>query len=320
MCSFCNQRTITGAQVIPRADDVKRICLQAMTEISDYSNTEIAFFGGSFTAVPREYMLELLVAASGFVGENKFSGIRISTRPDCINQEILRILKQYGVTAIELGAQSMSDDVLKANERGHTSDDVRNASELIKSYGFELGLQMMTGLYRSSRDDDIHTMNEIIKLKPKTVRIYPVAVLEGTKLAELFHSGEYEPGSFDEMTELCAYMLSCFHKAGINVIRCGLHASETVENNIAAGFYHPAFREICVSLLYKNAIAAKVQPDEPTVVYVSKSGVSSAVGQKRANKLFFEENDYRIDFKVDNSLEKNEIRINKDVYNVFEIT
>jgi len=320
MCSFCNQRTITGVQEIPHADDVKRVCTQALTEIKDFHHTEIAFFGGSFTAVPREYMLELLESAYEFVGEGKFRGIRISTRPDCIDDEILINLKRYGVTSIELGAQSMSDRVLDANKRGHTSADVVKASEIIKSYGFELGLQMMTGLYLSTDDDDIHTMNEIIKLQPKTVRIYPVAILKETKLAEYYESGDYKLRDFDELIELCAKMLTCFYKAGIRVIRCGLHSSETVENNVIAGFYHPAFREICVSRLFRNVILKLAKQGENTVVYVSPSSVSMAVGHKKANRIFFDENNYNINFKVDKSLEKDEIRIKEDVFNVFEIT
>lgn len=319
-CSFCNQRTITGVEQIPNADDVRETCTQALSEVADYKSTEIAFFGGSFTAIPRDYMLELLNAAFEFVGNDKFGGIRISTRPDCIDEEILALLKAHGVTAIELGAQSMSDKVLKANERGHTSDDVIRASELIKQNGFELGLQMMTGLYQSSSADDIYTMQEIIKLKPKTVRIYPVAVLKGTKLASLYQSGEYKLVSFDEMVKLCVEMLKAFHNAEIDVIRCGLHSSETVEQDIVAGFYHPAFREICTSQLFRYAIEKYADKSIKTEVYVSGSSISTAVGHKKANKQYFEENGYIIDFKVDNTLEKDEIRINKDVYNVFEIT
>ena len=319
-CSFCNQRTITGVEQIPNADDVRETCTQALSEVADYKSTEIAFFGGSFTAIPRDYMLELLNAAFEFVGNDKFGGIRISTRPDCIDEDILALLKAHGVTAIELGAQSMSDKVLKANERGHTSDDVIRASELIKQNGFELGLQMMTGLYQSSSADDIYTMQEIIKLKPKTVRIYPVAVLKGTKLASLYQSGEYKLVSFDEMVKLCVEMLKAFHNAEIDVIRCGLHSSETVEQDIVAGFYHPAFREICISQLFRYAIEKYADKSIKTEVYVSGSSISTAVGHKKANKQYFEENGYIIDFKVDNTLEKDEIRINKDVYNVFEIT
>lgn len=320
MCAFCNQQTITGVQQIPHAEDVKRVCTQAMNEISDHENTEIAFFGGSFTAVPNGYMIELLEAAHEFVGNGKFKGVRISTRPDCIDREILDILKKYGVTAIELGAQSMCDHVLEANERGHTAQDVDNASALIKEYGFELGLQMMVGLYKSNEQDELETMERIIGLAPKTVRIYPVAVLENTKLARLYNAGEYELMPFDKIVGLCAVMLTKFHAVGIDVIRCGLHASETVESDIVAGYYHPAFREICEAQIFRNAILKLAGRVKGETVYVSKSDVSRAVGHKKSNKIYFENNNLNIDIKVDESLKKDEIRIKEDVCNVFKIT
>ena len=150
-------------------------------------NSEIAFFGGSFTAIDREYMLSLLDATKPYI--DCFNGVRISTRPDCIDEEILSLLKSYHVTAIELGAQSMSDEVLSQNERGHSAEDVRKASRLIKACGFELGLQMMTGLYGSSDDLDRMTAEEFIKLKPDTVRIYPTIVhLNAFTLSDSFHA------------------------------------------------------------------------------------------------------------------------------------
>ena len=187
-CSFCDQRTISGAQHSPTGQEVTAVCAQAAEEMKEPGNAEIAFFGGSFTAIDRGYMLELLKAAHPFVQEGKVKGIRISTRPDCITPEILDILKQYGVTAIELGAQSMVDEVLEANERGHCASDAVNASALIRLYGFELGLQMMTGLYKSSPERDMETMRRIIGISPDTVRIYPTVVLKGTALAEIMLS------------------------------------------------------------------------------------------------------------------------------------
>ena len=320
MCAFCNQRTITGVQEIPHAENVKRVCTQAMAEISDYENTEIAFFGGSFTAIPRDYMLELLQSASEFVGQGKFKGIRISTRPDCIDDEVLELLKIHGVTAIELGAQSMQNKVLEANKRGHTTEDVYNASELIKGHGFELGLQMMVGLYQSDLQDELKTMESIIEIAPKTVRIYPVAVLKNTQLAKLYEAGEYKLMPFDKVVELCAEMLLKFYQAGIEVIRCGLHSSETVESDVVAGYYHPAFREICLSRIYRNAILKLTEQGENEIVYVSKSGVSPAIGHKKSNKIYFENNNYNIEIKQDESLLKDEIRTKRGVQNVFKIT
>ena len=159
-CSFCNQNTITGKQTQPGADDVRAAVETALKKKNyDY---EIAFFGGSFTAIDREYMLSLLKAAYDYVKDGRVNGIRISTRPDCIDEEVLDILKKYGVTSIELGAQSMDDEVLRANFRGHTAEDVENASRLIKSYGFELGLQMMTGLYLDTDEKAVETAKKLI--------------------------------------------------------------------------------------------------------------------------------------------------------------
>ena len=184
MCSFCNQHSISGEEDLPTAEKVAQICEQAMREVANKGNTEIAFFGGSFTAIERGYMLELLRSASKFVGKDGFKGIRISTRPDYIDEEVLELLKSYGVTAIELGAQSMIDEVLLANNRGPCAEDVVNASRLIKKQGFELGLQMMVGLYKSTTEFEYETMSKLLSLRNCT--IYPVIVLNGTRLAELY--------------------------------------------------------------------------------------------------------------------------------------
>ena len=166
-CSFCDQRSITGKQYQPTADDVKRTLTTALDSLKENSiHSEIAFFGGSFTAIDREYMLSLLKATAPYI--DRFRGIRISTRPDCIDEEILSLLKTFRVSSIELGAQSMSDMVLTANDRGHSAANVRTASRLIRDFGFELGLQMMTGLYKSTPESDTETARQFIALRPDT--------------------------------------------------------------------------------------------------------------------------------------------------------
>lgn len=296
MCSFCNQRTISGESDVPHAEQVKAVCRKALSEVRDLSNGEIAFFGGSFTAVERSYMLELLEAAQEFLGEGRFSGIRISTRPDNIDEEILDILRRYGVTAIELGAQSMIDEVLEANERGHSSSDVVKASQLIKSYGcFELGLQMMTGLYKSTVEKDLETWKRLAALKPDTMRIYPVAILRDTKLGELFESGEYVPYPFEDAVKLCAQLLGEAEKNGIRIIKLGLHSSETVEEQIVGGYYHPAFRELCEGIVMRGRIKgalAAVMPTEKirsAEVAVPPRLLSKAIGQKKSNIKYFQQ-------------------------------
>ena len=294
ICSFCNQHTISGSQSAPTIDEVRSTCEMAFNQIEGKSNTEIAFFGGSFTAIEKSYMVALLECVQDFIGKDKFVGIRISTRPDCITSEILDILKKYNVTAIELGCQSMKDSVLTANRRGHTAQDVYNACELIKSYGFELGLQMMVGLYTSTIQDEYYTMNEIIKLNPKTVRIYPTVVLKGTHLDELMQSGEYKLYSLDTMVDICADFLTQFNNSGINVIKCGLHSSELVEAEMTGGYYHPAFRELCESRIYRNIIESIVKENPNRVnnaysIFVSSRYISMATGQKKSNIKYFKD-------------------------------
>ena len=262
---------------------------------------EIAFFGGSFTAIPRAYMTELLEAASVAIKRypEAYCGIRCSTRPDCISEEILKLLKGYGMTAIELGAQSMSDEVLKANERGHTADDVRRASELIKQSGISLGLQMMTGLYRDSKAAVMQTMSEFIALKPDTVRIYPTVILKGTRLGELFESGEYESFSFEDTVCICAVLLKEFTANGIKVIRMGLHASEDVEKAMLSGVYHPAFREICESRIFLDDMIAELTPLKKGAytIYTDPRNISRATGQKRCNIAELQSLGYRVTIK-----------------------
>ena len=293
MCSFCNQRVISGAAHQPTPDEVRRLC-EAALETNLPKDSEIAFFGGSFTAIDRDYMLSLLEAVRPFIGDS-FSGIRISTRPDRIDRDCLELLKKYNVKAIELGAQSMSQRVLDANRRGHSPEDVLRASGLIRSYGFELGLQLMVGLYRSTISDEYETMRKIADAEPDTVRIYPVVVLRGTELAELYFSGEYKPGDFDRCVDLCADMTEYFEARGIRILRCGLHSSENVVSDAVAGFYHPAFMELCRSRLYRRKIEAALitqLTNNPQLreysVYVNPRLYSQAIGQKGVNRDYFD--------------------------------
>lgn len=258
---------------------------------------EIAFFGGSFTAVPRAYMLELLEAAKSAVERFPvYSGIRCSTRPDCISREIVDLLRGYGVTAVELGAQSMDDEVLRLNERGHTADDVRRASEIIKSSGIELGLQMMTGLLGDTPEKSLYTAEEFIKIRPATVRIYPTVILRGTRLGELFESGEYRSFSFEETVDLCVALLRRFEENGISVIRMGLHASAEVERDMLGGVYHPAFREIVESRIFLEDMKQRLLTMEKGryTVFTDSRNISRAVGQKRGNLAALRELGYEV--------------------------
>lgn len=267
-------------------------------------NAEIAFFGGSFTAIDRNYMLSLLEATVPYISE--FEGIRISTRPDCIDNEVLEILKKYKVTSIELGAQSMDDEVLLANRRGHTSDDVINASRKISEYGFSLGLQMMTGLYKSSYEKDLATAKEFIRLKPDTVRIYPTVIMKDTELAGYYLSGDFVPYTLEKSVELCSELITLFEENNINIIRLGLHYSDSLINNSYGNNYHPAFKELCESRIFYNkfiSMANNVASKNITVTINPKS-VSKFLGQKKSNLNLLNNIGYNIKLEYDNNLSK----------------
>lgn len=301
MCSFCDQRSITGERSAPTAEQVRALLEEQAEHLAQIGmSAEIAFFGGSFTAVPRGYMLELLDTARAAVERFPcYSGIRCSTRPDCVDAEIVDILKSYGVTAVELGAQSMNDEVLSANDRGHTAEDVRRASALIKQSGIELGLQMMTGLYSDTPEFCLETADEFIKLSPGTVRIYPTVILKNTRLGELFESGGYKSFTFDETVDLCAELLKKFTGNGIKVIRLGLHASPDVEREMLGGVYHPALREIVESRIVLGEFTERLKafPKGDYTIFTDKKNISRTVGQKRENVRRLSALGYNIDVR-----------------------
>ncbi len=314
-CSFCNQNTISGKTLLPHAEDIIKTLSDVMENmpLEKLKESEIAFFGGSFTAIERAYMTELLEAASEFVGVGKISGIRVSTRPDAISDEVLSILKKYKVTAIELGAQSMCNDVLLKNMRGHTADDVAKASNLIKDYGFSLGLQMMTGLYGDADEGAIYTAQSIIDLSPDTVRIYPTVVLKDTYLGKLFESGNYNPPSLNETVALCAKLLDMFEKKGIRVIRVGLHDEPGVKENFLAGAYHPALGELILSERFfqkaLNLFKANNLQNGNIEICVNSSCISQILGQKKSNLERFSVLGYNVRVSTDNSLKIGDIKL-----------
>lgn len=287
LCSFCDQKSISGSTKAPTAKEVSVLLEEQAGHLEKLGMTaEIAFFGGSFTAIPRDYMLRLLDAAKAAVERfEAYTGIRCSTRPDCVSEEIADILAGNGVTAVELGAQSMSDEVLRANNRGHTAEDVRQAARIIKEHGIELGLQMMTGLYHDTKKAVRFTADEFIKLGPRTVRIYPAVILKNTKLGRLYERGEFKSFTFEDTVTLCAELLQRFEKAGISVIRLGLHASKEVERDMLGGVYHPAFREIVESRIFLDDMKKRLLEKEKGkyIIFTDQKNISKATGQKRCN-------------------------------------
>ncbi len=311
-CSFCDQRYITGVSNAPHPEDVEQAVITAVkSKKFNPKTTEIAFFGGSFTAINRNYMISLLEVASSFVKIGLVSGIRISTRPDNIDEEILMLLKSYNVTAIELGAQSLNDRVLKLNNRGHSAQDVVKASTLIKKHGFELGLQIMTGLYADDNDSLERTAKKVIEIRPDTVRIYPTIVLMGTDLAGLFLDNKYKPQSLSEAVKMASKLYLMFTNAGIKVIRLGLHSVK--EEAFVAGPWHPAFSELCQSQIMLTKVLTTLFDKGDYIIYVGKSDVSKMIGQGRKNIIFLKTRGFNCKVKVDESLSDLNLRIEKEV-------
>lgn len=316
MCSFCNQRSISGSQKEITPGEVRSAAETAVASLSasEAAGGEIAFFGGSFTMIERGYLISLLEAAYEYVEKGVFKGIRISTRPDGIDDEICTILKKYGVTAVELGAQSLDDRVLELNERGHTAKQVEDAVKMLKAYGFETGLQMMTGLYGSQDSDSLETARKIVEMKPDTVRIYPTVVLKGTRLHELMLNGEFNPKGIDETAELCAKLIPMFEDAGIKIIRVGLHSGGGVECDYAGGAYHPALRELCESRIYYDIALKKLRGYVcgKYMLAVNKKEISKMTGQKKENLKKLQAFGYVCTVKGEEEMPKYEVAVTQD--------
>lgn len=308
-CCFCNQRSISGRTAALEPEDVRTAVLTAL-DGRESMDAEIAFFGGSFTAVDREYMLRLLDSTREFVSSGRVSGIRISTRPDAVDREALDILKSYSVSAVELGCQSMSDRVLELCSRGHTSEDIVNACALIKEYGFSLGVQMMTGLPGDDDEACMETAKRLIALEPDTCRIYPTVVLKDTPLADLYNSGLYTPQTLDGAVKLCSRLLLLFYEAGIPVIRLGLHSGGGVEGGYIAGAYHPAFRELCEGeIFFEKTVKLLRGAQKASAVYVPRGKTSQAVGHSRRNLKRLGEMGYDLTVRESDGLSGYNIRI-----------
>ena len=293
-CVFCNQKSISGEQRMITKEDVKKTIDFYLDNIRDKeSKKEVAFFGGSFTGIEIEKQAEFLQTAYEYIKQGKIDSIRISTRPDYIDKKILKMLKKYKVETIELGVQSANDYILKQSQRGHTFEDVKKASKLIRWYGFKLGHQMMVGLPESTRLDEINTARELIKLKPKMVRIYPVLVIKNTKLEKDYMNEKYKPLTVVQAVEICKELVVMFKKKGIEIIRIGLQNTDTITDpkqsgsEVVAGPYHPAFRQLVESGLWYDTIVTKIKQLNVKVkkveITVNPQDTNNVIGHKREN-------------------------------------
>ncbi len=309
-CVFCNQRSISGKQSFVREsvdEEIKNI----LSTIPKDRETEIAFFGGSFTGIDRELMIYLLETAQKYIDCGRVQSIRLSTRPDYINDEILGILSHYGVKTVELGLQSMDEKVLAASKRGHSAEQGAEACRAVKKYGFSLVGQMMVGLPASTPENEAYTAKRLCELGVDAVRIYPTVVFYDTELCDMAKCGEYTPIDNESAVERTKELLKIFDSHGVECIRVGLCASENLssEDRVYGGANHSAIGELAMGEVYFDKMCRLIEKSDGVkgkniIFYVSKGSTSKAVGQKRKNVERICKKYSPLSVKV---LEKNEI-------------
>lgn len=292
-CAFCNQVKITNYKDNINEENTIRQINQYLSYFPKNENPkEIAFFGGSFTGLDEKVMISYLETALNYKKKGIIDRIRLSTRPDYINNSILDILKKYEVDVIELGIQSLDNEILNANERGHSKEDSIRASKLIKDYGFKLGHQIMPGLYKDSFDKAIQTGLESIKMNPDMVRIYPTLVIKDTKLEKLYKECLYKPLSLDEAIEISSRLYMIYSYKKIPVIRIGLQPTENIneKKDVVAGPFHPSIRQLVetnIHKIYLEELINKYRLKNKIKIHISNREISIIAGNKKANKNYF---------------------------------
>ncbi|HBN05663.1 MAG TPA: radical SAM protein [Bacteroidales bacterium] len=287
-CIYCNQHHISGQIAQPTSSEIISKIDSHLKTFKEPYNAEIAFFGGTFTAISQQKQEEYLKLVQPYINQNKISSIRISTRPDYITPEILEFLKKYNVKTIELGAQSLCEEVLQKSQRGHSVKDVKNASKLINEFGFDLGLQMMIGLPDDSLERSIETAKQIVNFGAKSTRIYPTLVIENTQLAKLYRCGEYLPLEMSEAINWTSKLYNIFQQNNIIILRVGLHPSEALISGeeLIAGPFHVSFRELVLSNIWKEKFESISHKNANTItIYINPKFIGPAVGYKSQNKI-----------------------------------
>ncbi len=287
-CAFCNQRKISGHIVIPDEEEILKIIKShLLTYPKNNKHVEIGFFGGNFTGLPLNEQEKFLKIAFPFLQNGYIQGIRLSTRPDYINNSVLKLLKKYGVTVIELGAQSFDDTVLKKNYRGHTAAQTEKASKMILDAGFYLGLQMMIGLPGDTLEKALFTAKKIVDLGASCTRIYPTVVIKDTAMHLWYKNGTYQPLSIEEAVEWTKHLLLFFEKTAVKVIRTGLHPSEGLitGEELVAGPFHPSFKELVMTSIWRDMLQ-EIMPEksDKIKIFVPEKELNFAIGYRASNK------------------------------------
>lgn len=312
-CVFCNQRKISGHIAIPDSVEIiKTVNSYLNTFPKGDNHVEIGFFGGSFTGLPLLEQERFLKLAKPYFDKGLIHGIRLSTRPDYINEQVLTLLKKQGVTTIELGAQSFDDEVLKQSYRGHTPEQTVVSSKMILNRGFDLGLQMMIGLPDDTLEKALMTANTIISLGASNTRIYPTVVIKDTALHHWYKAGKYKPLLLDEAVEWTKYLLPVFEEAGVKVIRTGLHPSEGLlsGDELIDGPFHPSFKELVLTeIWYDKLKTIQAGKKDSIVVYVSPREINYAIGYQSKNKNRLSDKFGSIKFKPDPALKNRVFKV-----------
>lgn len=293
-CIFCNQKKITGVSTDVTSEDARNIIEECLETIDKDADVEIAFFGGSFTAIDIDIQKGLLSVAKEYVEKGLVKDIRMSTRPDCIDEDILSMLKEYKTSIIELGVQSLDEKVLLDSIRGHQSEIVYKSSKMIKNSGIKLGLQMMIGLPADTEEKCIFTAKKFVELKPDCVRVYPTLVVKDTGLEKLMEQNKYNPFTLEESVNIVKKVLVLFYVNNINVIRVGLQATDDIQigKAVLAGPYHPAFRELVEADMIKDYLEFVILQNKnikQMLVKSNKKNISKIIGNKKTNVKYMEE-------------------------------
>jgi len=288
-CIYCNQQKISGRLKIPLPEEIDKIIIDHLNTIpQNKPEIELAFFGGNFTGIPVNQQEEYLKLVQPYINSGQISGIRLSTRPDYINDKVLELLKKYNVKTIELGAQSLDDEVLKLSKRGHTAIDTERTSEIILKAGFSLGLQMMIGLPGDTLEKSIFTTKKIIELGADNTRIYPALVIRDTKIEKMYADGKYQPLPIEDAVSWSKEILLIFEEADVKVIKLGLHPSEGLLSGeeLIAGPFHPSFRELVLTEIWNDLLKPLLDSNNSGSIEIGVSlrQYNYAVGYGSRNK------------------------------------
>lgn len=320
-CLFCAQDRSTGQSISPDVTvvpDVNTVCNWLESTLPLQGDGEIAFYGGTFSLLPLTQQAQYLITAGHFVACGRVSGIRISTRPDALDDNCVARLKACAVTTVEIGCQSFNDSVLAAAGRGHTASDNVSAVERCQNAGFQVGAQLMPGLPGGDAEEALMSLRQALELKPSFVRIYPTVVIDGTELADLWRSGGYKPWALDEAVDVCADMLHLCRRMDIPVVRLGLQGDPQLEENLLAGPYHPAFGQLVRSRLWRRALLRAGSHSQQ--FSVNPSDLSDVMGHRGENRQWLEMTNPALRVMADNAVERGFLRMSGRDLSLIELS